>query len=609
MKRFRIVLWVVLLLTLLLSLLGTVAAQRPKMFAPCEDDGTGIYDDASLRSVYVPMSDGVRIAIDIVMPKDLPAGKKIPAILMMTRYWRSRPNDDLTKRFFARHGYAFITGDSRGTGASFGIWRYHRNKDERRDFAEIVNWIVAQPWSDGRVAAYGVSYTANTADWIAKANHPAVKAIVSRFPDFNPYTDEYFPGGVANSAFGKGWSDMVRAMDFNVPRSAPGGGPQYQIRRADEDVDGKLLQQAIEQRKQLPEVYEGLRQIVFRDDRPTTWDESMAEWSISGYTKDLQRLQVPMYVQASWMDAGTAEGALHRFVALKNPQRTIIGSWFHGGGKDANPFREIPAPSNPSPQQQFQDVRCFLDQYMKGVPNGMDGKLLSYYTMVEEKWKTTKAWPLAGIKKVTWYLSSNGALTTRRPSENQGSDKYTVNFEVSNQKRTRWLPGTLLDPMYPDRGEQDRLLPTYTSEPLSRTTEITGHPVVNLYVTSTATDGVFIVYLEDVDPAGKVTYITEGTLRALHRRISTNPPHTMLIPYHSFRRQDALPLRPGKIAQLRFGLLPTSVLIKQGHSLRVSIAGADKGGFERVPETEVPIVSILRNKIYPSSIELPAISR
>ncbi len=601
-------LFTVLLLICFQSVPCTVRG-KPKQFAPCENDGRGVYEDISLRSLYVPMKDGVRIALDVVLPKNLPAGRKIPALLMMTRYWRSRPSDDITKRFFARYGYAFVTGDSRGTGASFGIWRYHRNKDERRDFAEIVDWIVAQPWSDGRVAAYGVSYTANTADWIAKANHKAVKAIISRFPDFNPYTDEYFPGGVANSAFGKGWSDMVRAMDFNVPRSAPGGGAQYQIRRVDEDVDGKLLQQAIEQRKQLPEVYEGLRQIVFRDDRPTTWDESMAEWSISEYPRDLERLLVPMYVQASWMDAGTAEGALHRFVALKNPQRTIIGTWFHGGAKDANPFHENPPPPNPSPQTQFQDVRCFLDQHVKGIPNGMGGKLLSYYTMVEEKWNTTRTWPLPGSKKVNWFLSANKTLTTRRPVQNQGSDQYTINFEVSNQKRTRWLPGTLLDPMYPDRAAQDRLLLTYTSQPLTETIEITGHPVVTLYVTSTSADGVFIVYLEDVDPSGKVTYITEGTLRAVHRRISPNPPHAMLIPYHSYRRRDALPLEPGKVAQLHFGLLPTSVVIKQGHSLRASIAGADKGGFERVPDSEVPTVSIFRNKMYGSSIELPVVSK
>jgi len=56
--------------------------------------------------------------------------------------------------------------------------------------------------------------------------------------------------------------------------------------------------------------------------------------------------------------------------------------------------------------------------------------------------------------------------------------------------------------VYPDRAEEDRRLLTYTSKPLEEDTEITGHPVVTLYVTSTATDGAFFVYLEDVDEAG-----------------------------------------------------------------------------------------------------------
>jgi putative CocE/NonD family hydrolase len=229
--------------------------------------------------------------------------------------------------------------------------------------------------------------------------------------------------------------------------------------------------------------------------------------------------------------------------------------------------------------------------------------------MVEERWKTTRTWPLPNERRVNWYFSPNGTLTRRPPVQKQGLDTYTVNFEVSNQRLTRWLPGTLLDPMYPDRAAQDRLALTYTTEPVRQAIEITGHPVVTLYVTSTATDGLFIVYLEDVAPSGKVTYITEGTLRAVHREVSPDPPHKMLIPYHSYRRRDGLPLRPGEIAELRFGLLPTSVLVKQGHSLRVSIAGADKNGFERVPETDIPTISILRNRLHASSIELPLISK
>ena len=105
--------------------------------------------------------------------------------------------------------------------------------------------------------------------------------------------------------------------------------------------------------------------------------------------------------------------------------------------------------------------------------------------------------------------------------------------------------------------------------------EITGYPVVTLFITSTHTDGAFFVYLEEIDEKGRVTYLTEGQLRALHRRVSGESPTK--VPLHSFMKKDAMPLVPGEIAELRFGLQPISVLVKKGHRLRVAIAGHDKG--------------------------------
>jgi uncharacterized protein len=109
-------------------------------------------------------------------------------------------------------------------------------------------------------------------------------------------------------------------------------------------------------------------------------------------------------------------------------------------------------------------------------------------------------------------------------------------------------------------------------------------PVVSLFVTSTHADGAFFVYLEDIDENGQVTYLTEGQLRALHRRISSEPsPVKLPVPYHSFMKKDAMPLKPGEIAELRFGLQPVSVLVKKGYRLRVAIAGHDKDTFIRIP--------------------------
>jgi putative CocE/NonD family hydrolase len=138
--------------------------------------------------------------------------------------------------------------------------------------------------------------------------------------------------------------------------------------------------------------------------------------------------------------------------------------------------------------------------------------------------------------------------------------------------------------------------------------EITGHPVITLFVSTTQEDGALIVYLEDVDEQGRVTYITEGQLRAIHRKLSTEtPPYRMLEPYHSFKRKDSMPVKPNEVMRLTFGILPTSVLIKKGHRIRIAIAGADKDTFARTPADKTPTIHVERNLRYASFIDLPVI--
>lgn len=79
-----------------------------------------------------------------------------------TRYWRARglvdapldrdSNFDEAERWNAA-GYALVLVDGRGSGASFGTRRFELAEDEVRDYGEVADWIVAQPWSNGRVGA------------------------------------------------------------------------------------------------------------------------------------------------------------------------------------------------------------------------------------------------------------------------------------------------------------------------------------------------------------------------------------------------------------------------------------------------------------------------
>ena len=115
-----------------------------------------------------------------------------------------------------------------------------------------------------------------------------------------------------------------------------------------------------------------------------------------------------------------------------------------------------------------------------------------------------------------WYLASDGGLTVAPPTA-ASKDTYTVDNTASTGDATRWQTNlTGGDVYYPDRAGEDAKLLTYTSEPLKAAVRVTGAPVVSLHVSSSLADGALHIYLEDVAPDGRVTYLTEGVLRLIH---------------------------------------------------------------------------------------------
>jgi predicted acyl esterase len=123
----------------LVFLAGTSALAAPSStFHTCHLTDTDLAN-GSQTSYYVPMRDGVRIAVDVLLPGRATM-TTVPAVLEMTRYWRSAegsgPTDEQQR--FIHNGYAVVTGDVRGTGASFGTWPYHRSRPETLDFGELI---------------------------------------------------------------------------------------------------------------------------------------------------------------------------------------------------------------------------------------------------------------------------------------------------------------------------------------------------------------------------------------------------------------------------------------------------------------------------------------
>ena len=567
-----------------LNIWGSVPSDQPDAY----------HNGVTQTSTHITMRDGVKIAVDIMLPKGLSKDAKLPTILDITRYWRNN-SAGIPSLYFVSHGYAMVLVDVRGTGASTGVWSAPFSRDEIADNHDIVSWIVAQPWCSGNVGAIGTSYEGGAAQLLAASNHPAVKAVIPRFQEFDEYTDLPFPGGVFTDSFVKQWQDTIHQLDNS-----------HDIKPVDEDKDYSLLKTAIKDHAQNVDVYKSALKITYRDDVLSGQTQTLDSIGVPAYQKEIEQSKAAIYGWGSWTDAATADAVIHRFLTFNNPQKAMIGAWNHGGSKNTSLY---PSPFTPDAPQLAECLRYF-DHYLKGKDNGVGSEHeLVYYTMGEEKWKSTKVWPVAGTITQDWYFGEGQTLTQSSPKSSSGADTYKVDFDATTGKTNRWqteMGGGAV--VYPDRAAQDAKLLTYTSAPLAEDIEITGAPIVDLYVTSTHTDGAFFVYLEGVDENGKVTYLTEGQLRAIHRKISNDaPPYRMLTPYHSFKQKDGSPLVPGQVAELKFGLLTTSVLVKKAHRIRVAIAGADKDTFARVPADGTPQISVARNAQYASSIQIPIV--
>jgi putative CocE/NonD family hydrolase len=586
------------------------------------------FEGFSVNSTYIKMRDGVKLALTICLPKGLSPGDKIPTLLYQTRYqrthhlripfrwiWKETVSHYPKTELFTANGYACIYVDVRGCGASYGFRQSPFSEEEVKDGSDIVDWIINQPWSDGNVVSNGISYTGFTAEWLATNNHPAVKSVMPGHSGWDSFVDIIFPGGCFNTLFIQLWSFADKQMDKNIMKEFKTIIPNRWllwkgVKHVHSDCEYTQLKEAIQEHSKNLYVYDNISKVNYRDDAirlgNIIFERMFDSLSIYQYQQELQKLNIPIYSWASWLDANFANIVIARFLSLKNPQIAIIGDWNHGAGLPANPFDPSRPKVIPSPHDRIKTEISFFNRCLKG--DGLKSKTIYYYTMGEEKWKKSHIWPPLGHSLQRWYFQEYNCLTTKEPLEKDGADDYKINFRTTTGIFNRWMAPAGLPIDYSNRTKADEKLLTYTSLPLEKDLEITGNPIITLYLSSTHEDGAIFVYLEDVDGEGNVIYLTDGNLRLIHRKISSEkPPYKILFPYHTFLKKDSHALVPTEISEIKFGLHATSVLVKKGHKIRVAIAGADKDTFKRYPAKGRPIITIERNKRYPSFIDIPII--
>jgi len=557
----------------------------------------GYARDASL---YVTSRDGTKIAVDVWLPAQLARGQRVPALIKATPYWRGQELSLLGKAFayfvapnlamesdvalLNQRGYAVLTVDARGTGASFGTLKIMFSDAEVNDYASIADWITSQPWSNGKVGAYGFSYRGASAANMASLPTPSIRAVAPLFD----FTDLYlisYPGGAFERYLLTAWGAQTRELnDGRVP--CEGDllcklaivGPKP----VDSDPGGVLLHQAIAAHSANYNVHDCALAAPARDDVICTSGKTLNDVSLIGRKDKVEARHLPMFVLVGWLDESSPAQAFDRYLAFSNPQQLVVGPFTHGGFEGDDPF----APDGPSAlsyRAQTELMADFFDRYLKDGPERPIGKSVRYYVIGAVGWRTTASWPPANGVSTKWFLSSGNALAPSEPAP--GVDRYKVDFAVSTGALSGYRGQVDLSKTnYGDRANVDKRLLTYTSAPVGADTEIAGTPVAHLRLASSATDGLVIVYLEDVAPGGRVTYVSQGVLRLAHRKLAEPGAREISADrFHSYLKADMAAMKPGVAEDITIAISPIAALIKRGHRIRVAIAGADDENLERLP--------------------------
>lgn len=591
---------------------GAPSAEKVSRFGEYRGYSIPVYDSWVRTSRYLTMRDGVRLAADIIRPARarIMEDKPLPAIFVHTRYRRAAVNQDgkvaseadsPLSQAFLKHGYILAVVDVRGSGASFGTWPGLFSPEETRDAHEIIEWLAAQPWCNGCIGMTGGSYLGATQLMAASTKPPHLKAMFPIVPLFDVF-DTGYHNGVFFQDMIQTWNDLTITLDTKLP-AAP----------VDEDRDGALLRLALKEHAANRPTIDIFAPLSFRDSRDrVSGADMMKSWHPAGHVAEITEANIPMYLWGGWFDSFTRDV----FLMQRNfdvPRKLVVGAWSH-------------SPRDPEIQKDefqplaFEQLRWF-DYWLKGIDNGVMSEPAIRYQVMKtpeiREWRTAEAWPIPGVKETEFYLgegrsgsvssANDGRLAANPPAAGNGRDIYTVDYSATTGTSTRWDNAVGGGFSYPDMTANDRKGLTYTTAPLELDVEVTGHPVLHVWMSSTSKDGQFFAYLEDVDASGVSRYVTEGAIQASCRAVNRPPYDNLGLPYHRVFREDVKPLTSGDPVELVFDLQPTSQVFDAGHRIRLTITCADKDNAETTPADPAPQVTIYREARRPSRLVLPVV--
>ena len=230
----------------------------------------------------------------------------------------------------------------------------------------------------------------------------------------------------------------------------------------------------------------------------------------------------------------------------------------------------------------------FYDYYLKGIKNGYpDRAPVRLYIRGDEEYREEKEWPLKRTRVTPFHLNktpsksltslNDGGLSTKAPPRRAARGGATTSYDYPD---LQWKFGVgAIGPQGPD---PIRRVLTFTSDALEDDMEVTGPIVLELYISSTATDADFIVKLADQLPQSAAdrkkglqpasVNVSKGWLRASHRE-KDEERSTKWRPFYTHR--DPQPITPGEIYKLDIEVMPCAYVFKAGHRIRLEIVNGD----------------------------------
>jgi len=478
--------------------------------------------------VGLVLADGTRLSARVWMPE----GKgPFPAILEFLPYRKrdgTAVRDALTHPYFAGHGYASFRVDMRGNGDSEGLMADEYSPQELSDAVEVIAWIAAQGWSNGRVGMMGISWGGFNSLQVAALQPEPLKAIVTLCSTVDRYADDiHYKGGCLLNE-NLGWGATMWAYSSRPPDPALRQG-WHELWR--ERLGAEPFLPALWLRHQRRDAY----------------------WRHGSVCEDYPAIKAAVLAVGGWGDA--YKNAVPQLVEnITSPVKGIVGPWVH----------KYPHFAVPHPRIGFlQEALRWWDRWLKDIPTGvaddpacrlylMDGvRPASWYESRPGRWIAEPSWPSPNIETQilplgpgTLGADGDFSLTLASPQDcgMDGGEYCAI-----------WL-----GPEMPgDQRRDDALSVCFDSAPFEET-DIVGAPVLRLRLSSDKPLAQIAVRLNHIHPDGAATRITWGVLNLTHRTGHATPE----------------PLVPGEEVEVRVALDHIAYRLPAGHRLRVAVSSA-----------------------------------